>query len=577
MADGQITYKITVDNTGAIKSIDQVDQAANKVGEAGDKASNHIMGIGIAAGIAQAAATKAFNAIASSMDAAISRADTMRNFPLVMSNLGISAEDADASLAKLNKGLDGLPTTMDSAVQSVQRFTSANGDISKSTDYFLAMNNAILAGGAPMEQQATAMEQLSQAYAKGKPDMMEWRSMLSAMPAQLNQVAQSMGMSTEQLGEGLRNGTISMEEFMQQVVLLNEQGTGEFASFAEQAKNATGGIATSIANVKTAITRNLANIIAAVNENGEVTDFFGKMREAIDKIGGAIVAAIPHIKSFLENLKPFLPIIAAAVAAFVALEAAMKIQALIQGVRMAFMALNATLLANPILAVIMAVTALVTWLITLWNTNDEFRAKVTAAWEAVKTTATNVFNAVADFFRVTIPNAISGFVQKVQELPGKMLQLGINIIQGIARGIASAPQAVFNALKDAVFGAVNKIKAWLGIESPSKYMAQQVGQWLPKGLAVGIEANTDSVNAAMRDLSDTVMSYDLGVNTSPVSSTSQVTYASALNTGGVMGEIRALRSAIEDLKIYLDTGQLVGGIVSQMDNALGRMEIVGAR
>ena len=577
MADGQITYKVEVDNSGAIKGINQVEQAADKVGESGERASSHIAGIGIAAGIAQAAATKAFNAIASSMDAAISRADTMRNFPLVMSNLGISAEDADASLQTLTKGLDGLPTTMDSAVQSVQRFTSANGDISKSTDYFLAMNNAILAGGAPMEQQATAMEQLSQAYAKGKPDMMEWRSMLSAMPAQLNQVAQSMGMSTEQLGEGLRNGTISMEDFMQQVVKLNNEGTGEFASFAEQAKNATGGIATSIANVKTAITRNLANIIAAVNENGEVTDFFGRMREAIDKVGGVIIAAIPKVKQFLENLKPFLPIIAAVVTAFVALEAAMKIQALIQGVRTAFMALNAVMAANPIFAVIMAITALVAWLITLWNTNEEFRNKVIAAWEAVKTTATNVFNAVADFFRVTIPNAISGFVQRVQELPGRMLQLGINIIQGIARGIASAPQAVFNALKDAVFGAVNKIKAWLGIESPSKYMAQQVGQWIPAGVGVGIEANTSSVDKAMRDLTDTVMGYDIGVNSAPISASSQVTYASTLNTAGVMGEIRALRGALEDLKIYLDTGQLVGGIVGQMDTALGRLEIVGAR
>ena len=85
--------------------------------------------------------------------------------------------------------LSGLPTTLDQGASAVQRFTSANGDVEKSTDLFLALNNAILAGGASTEIQATALEQMSQAYAKGKPDMMEWRSLMTAMPAQLKQVA----------------------------------------------------------------------------------------------------------------------------------------------------------------------------------------------------------------------------------------------------------------------------------------------------------------------------------------------------------------------------------------------------
>ncbi|WZU00611.1 tape measure protein [Erysipelothrix sp. D19-032] len=48
-----------------------------------------------------------------------------------------------------------------------------------STEMFLALNNAVLAGNAPMDMQRSALEQLSQAYAKGKPDMMEWRSAIS--------------------------------------------------------------------------------------------------------------------------------------------------------------------------------------------------------------------------------------------------------------------------------------------------------------------------------------------------------------------------------------------------------------
>lgn len=142
---------------------------------------------GVAAGIGITKAfSAAWSAVTRNMDSAIDRFDTLNNFPKVMSNLGINAESSQKSIDKMSEALVGLPTTLDEGALAVQRLTSKNGDIKKSTDLFLAMNNAILAGGAPAQIQSTAIEQLSQAYAKGKPDMMEWRTLMTAMPAQLN-------------------------------------------------------------------------------------------------------------------------------------------------------------------------------------------------------------------------------------------------------------------------------------------------------------------------------------------------------------------------------------------------------
>ena len=198
--------------------------------------------------------SKAFKVMTQNMGDAIKRVDTMNNFPKVMSNLGISAKDSKKAIQELSNGLKGLPTPLDDGARAVQRFTSKNGDVKKSTKLFLALNNAIIAGGAPTEMQATALEQLSQAYAKGKPDMMEWRSAMSAMPAQLKQVAQAMGyVNADQLGEALRNGTVSMDDFMATITQLNTKGVGGFKSFEQQARNSTGGIQTSIANMKTAV------------------------------------------------------------------------------------------------------------------------------------------------------------------------------------------------------------------------------------------------------------------------------------------------------------------------------------
>ena len=168
---------------------------------------------------------------------------------------------------------------------AVQRFSSANGDVAKSTDIFLALNNAILAGGASSEIQASALEQLSQAYAKGKPDMMEWRTAMTAMPAQLKQVATAMGyVSADELGEALRNGEVSMDEFMEKITELNEEGIDGFQSFEQQAKNSTGGIATSITVAKTQVVKGVADIIKALDVRLESLGL-GSVSKLIANIG----------------------------------------------------------------------------------------------------------------------------------------------------------------------------------------------------------------------------------------------------------------------------------------------------
>ncbi|MEG0327741.1 MAG: tape measure protein [Erysipelothrix sp.] len=235
----------------------------------------------------------AVGAVAGALQSSISRVDTLNNFPRVMSNLGVGTDDAKASIDRLSQGLLGLPTTMNDAALSVQRFTSSNNNIKASTEMFLALNNAILAGGAPVEAQRSALEQLSQAYSKGKPDMMEWRSALTAMPAQMKQIAISMGyVSSDALGEAMRDGTVSMNEFMFEMMRLNKEGVGEFQSFEEQARNSTGGIATSITNLKTAITRGLADIMNAIGQSN-IAGFF-------NGIASAINATIPFVVAFTK-------------------------------------------------------------------------------------------------------------------------------------------------------------------------------------------------------------------------------------------------------------------------------------
>ena len=293
MTVDELQVLITANTENLRKEIQSANKQIAGIQKTASKTSGSIFSAVLKGNIATKLLSKGISLITQHLDDAVTRLDTLNNFPRVMSNLGVSSEDADASMKRLSDALVGLPTTLDSATMLVQRFTSANGNVKASTEMFIALNNAILSGGATTEMQKSALEQLSQAYAKGKPDMMEWRTAMSAMPAQLKQVAVAMGYaSTDQLGEALRSGSVSMDEFMVKITQLNKTGVNGFASFEEQARNSTGGVATSIANVKTALTRGLAEIMNAIGQSN-IAGFFQGIARAINSV-------IPYITGFVK-------------------------------------------------------------------------------------------------------------------------------------------------------------------------------------------------------------------------------------------------------------------------------------
>lgn len=258
-------------------------------------------------GLATKGISKGIQVFNQNLGSAISRVDTLNNFTNVMGNLGVSADDAEESINTLSKKLDGLPTTINEGALAVQRFTAANGNAKKSTDIYLALNNALLAGGASMEVQSNAMEQLNQAYAKGRPDAMEWRAMMTAMPGQLKQVAQHLGYTSTAIGGDLQkaivDGTLSMDDFMQAFVDLNKNGTGEFKSFEEQAKASTSGINTGMKNMKTAIVRGMANAIQSVNK---ALSKYGGLAGVFKSIGKVAEKVFSAIGKALEKILPYI-------------------------------------------------------------------------------------------------------------------------------------------------------------------------------------------------------------------------------------------------------------------------------
>lgn len=256
--------------------------------------------VGAVAGIASTVFSKVASVVTGSLNSAISRADQMNNFPKVMKNLGYSSEDAAASIRKITNALDGLPTTSSAMTGMVQQLAPLTSNLDEATDIALAFNNAMLAGGASTMEQENALTQYTQMLSAGKVDMQAWRSIQAAMPGQLNQVAEAMlgaGKNSNDLYEAMKNGSISFDDFNKKVMELNQNGFGKYASFAQQAKDATQGIGTAMENVQNRVAKAVQKVIEAVgveNIAGAINGFSSQF----GKIGDAAAGMVTGVKGW---------------------------------------------------------------------------------------------------------------------------------------------------------------------------------------------------------------------------------------------------------------------------------------
>lgn len=78
--------------------------------------------------------------------------------------------------------------------------------------------------------------------------------------------------------------------------------------------------------------------------------------------------------------------------------------------------------------------------------------------------------------------------------------LGANVIRGIVSGISSNVREIADAARAAARNALNAAKNFLGIQSPSKVFRREVGEMIPRGMALGIEDTADKVDEAISKL-----------------------------------------------------------------------------
>lgn len=295
---------ISVKDSGYTKAMQNAEKASEQLRNTTELTTSSISKASAVGSLAASAIQKAFSAITSSIGSAVSRLDTMNNFPKVMQSLGYTSDEATASINKLSDGINGLPTTLDGIVSSAQTLTASLGDLEKGTSSAIALNDMFLSGGQGAEAASRALTQYNQILAKGKVDQQSWNTLVEVAPAQMQQLAQSLlGASAGQkdLYEAVQAGKISVDEMNEAVIKLDQEGTESFQSFAEQAQAADlPSISESLNMVKQAInqffsaaTTVASNITSAV---APAFKFLGDNIKTVATVAGTLVAGITAIK-----------------------------------------------------------------------------------------------------------------------------------------------------------------------------------------------------------------------------------------------------------------------------------------
>lgn len=121
-----------------------------------------------------------------------------------------------------------------------------------------------------------------------------------------------------------------------------------------------------------------------------------------------------------------------------------------------------------------------------------FKSVFTSAWNGIK----QAFANVGQFFATVWQNIKNAF--KFSE----MLNIGKNIVEGLWNGISNMTAWIAGKIKSFCSNALQAIKDFFGIHSPSRVMRDEVGKQLVVGMAIGIEDASDMIADAFGSLTD---------------------------------------------------------------------------
>lgn len=153
--------------------------------------------------------------------------------------------------------------------------------------------------------------------------------------------------------------------------------------------------------------------------------------------------------------------------------------------------------------------------------------------------------------------------------------IGKNIVRGLKNGIAGMWGNIKSWFSDKVNGLVSGVKKILGIASPSKVFAG-IGGFMAEGLGEGFD---DQFKSVKKDIEGN-MSFDAGTITADANIIRNYTsgsYGGGGDSGRIVMLLEQYLPMLANMKVIMDSGQVVGLLAPGMDAELAKINARRAR
>lgn len=483
------------------------------------------------AGVAVAAVGAVTAALGAGVVAGVKYNASIESYQTSFEVMTGSAEKAAEVIDKLKKVGAETPFELPDLADTTQLLMNYGFSADEAMDKMMMLGDISQGSADKMSRIATAYGQMSSA---GKVSLEDVKQMIEAGFNPLQEISESTGESMASLYDRISKGTISVDEITASMQRATSEGGKYFQSMEKQSQTFSGLISTLKDNaqqllgeivkpISDGLTESL--LPAAISAIEQLTQGFeengvsGMIQAAGNIVNGLFTGIIENapllISAGMELLNQFLLGIATGIPTLltkgfeIVTQLTLGIlqnlpQLITQGAAVITNFVNGLLSSLP--SVLQSGVQMILRLVD--GIINNLPAIVSAAAQAiarfVASVASNLPQILSTGIKI-IGELASGLIRAIPNLVGKIPQIisaikdaflsvdwisvGVNIIKGIASGVASAAGQLVDAAVSAATDALNWVKSKLGIHSPSRVFRDQVGKNMALGIGVGFEDN----------------------------------------------------------------------------------------
>ena len=483
------------------------------------------------AGVAVAAVGAVTAALGAGVVAGVKYNASIESYQTSFEVMTGSAEKAAEVIDKLKKVGAETPFELPDLADTTQLLMNYGFSADEAMDKMMMLGDISQGSADKMSRIATAYGQMSSA---GKVSLEDVKQMIEAGFNPLQEISESTGESMASLYDRISKGTISVDEITASMQRATSEGGKYFQSMEKQSQTFSGLISTLKDNaqqllgeivkpISDGLTESL--LPAAISAIEQLTQGFeengvsGMIQAAGNIVNGLFTGIIENapllISIGMELLNQFLLGIATGIPTLltkgfeIVTQLTLGIlqnlpQLITQGAAVITNFVNGLLSSLP--SVLQSGVQMILRLVD--GIINNLPAIVSAAAQAIArfiaSIASNLPQILSTGIKI-IGELASGLIRAIPNLVGKIpqiisaikdaflsvdwLSVGVNIIKGIAFGVASAAGQLVDAAVSAATDALNWVKSKLGIHSPSRVFRDQVGKNMALGIGVGFEDN----------------------------------------------------------------------------------------